>query len=85
MCGTLESLFVVKYIEDIKTRTNTIGTGNCPKEETEGDAYQKITIRKRYHLDVECPHFELMPKTKRIDVRAGHVQMGHHRTLRDTR
>ena len=46
-------------------------TGNCPTEELEGDA--------------DCPHFESMQKTEGIDVRAGQVQMGHHRPVRDTR
>ena len=59
------------------------GTGNCPREVTEGDEYQ-IASRKRYHWDVECPHFESMRKTERIDVRAGQVQIGHQRTVRDT-
>ena len=49
---------------------NSIGTGNCPREEMEDDAYQ-ITNRKCkcYHWDAECPHFESMRKTERIDVR----------------
>ena len=64
--------------------TNNINTGNCPKEETVSDAYQ-ITNRKRYHWDLDYPHFESMRKAERIDVRNGQVHMGHHRTLRDTK
>ena len=63
--------------------THTIGTGNCRREEIEGDAYQ-ITKGKRCHWNVECTHFESMWKTKGTDVRAGQVQMGHHQTVRHT-
>ena len=71
-----------RLLKFVGRRKNSIGTGNCPREETEGNAYQ-TTNRKRYHWDVECPHSESMRKPERIDVRAGQVQMGHHRTLRD--
>ena len=44
--------------------TNNINTGNCPKEETEGDAYQ-ITNRKRYDWDLEC--FRTLNQRRRLE------------------